>query len=62
MIWVLFYIINNTLKVPQNSTPGKLLFSRRRPRWPPQPVDGYIIMVIDRIRSDELHAKKCETI
>ena len=34
-IWVVFNIINNILKVPQNPTSGKLLFSKWRPRWPP---------------------------
>ena len=41
--WVLFDIINNILKVLQNHTPGKLLCSKWRPRWPPYHVesDGY---------------------
>ena len=34
-IWGVFDIITNILKVPQNPTSGKLLFSKWRPRWPP---------------------------
>ena len=34
-ILVVIDIISNTLKIPQNPTSGKLLFSKLRPRWPP---------------------------
>ena len=34
-IWVVFDIISNILKVPQNPPSRKLLFLKWRPRWPP---------------------------
>ena len=42
-----FSVHYNILKVYQSRTPGKIFFSRRRPRWPPKPLNDHNSLTIN---------------
>ena len=47
LIPVGFGALNNILKAYQSRTPGKLFFSRWRPRWPPKPLNAHNYVTIN---------------
>jgi hypothetical protein len=47
LILVGLSVLNNILKVYQSRTPGKVFFSRWRPRWPPKALNSHNYVTIN---------------
>ena len=45
---VVFEVLNNILKILENRTFGKVLFSKWRPRWPPLHLNGNTSVIVCR--------------
>ena len=45
---VVFDVLNNILKILENRTFGKVLFSKWRPRWPPLHLNGNKLVIVCR--------------